>query len=626
MPKSFRIILGLLISSIFMVQSFSAVNERAEYIRKNFTKFEYKIPMRDGARLFTSVYVPDNQSQKYPILLLRTPYTVRPYGADQYKSELGPDEAFEKEGFIFAFQDVRGRYLSEGKFEHMRPHVPNKKTNHDIDESTDTYDTIEWLLNHIDHHNGKVGQWGISYPGFYTSAGAIDSHPALKAISPQAPIADWFWDDWHRHGAFILNMSFDFLYAFTHSEEILKNNFWKGYEYHNPDGYQFFLDLGPLKNVNENHYQGKVEFWNSIVEHPNYDKFWQARNILSHLKNIKAAVMTVGGWFDTEDLYGPLKTYQSIEKQNSDIFNILVMGPWSHGGWNGRSGETLGDADFGFKTSQYFQEHVNFPFFKHFLKDEKSDLDLSEAFVFETGANRWRRFDSWIPQNVKKENLYMRQNRLLAFNPPSRDENAFDSYISDPNKPVPFTNDITIKSINYMAEDQRFASRRPDVLVYQTDVLNEDITLAGPMEANLFVSTTGTDSDWIVKLIDVYPGDIPYNDDKKIDPKRGGQQLLVRGDVFRGRFRESYEHPKPFVSNQITQVSFEIPDILHTFKCGHRIMIQIQSTWFPFVDRNPQKYVPNIFKADKDDFITVTNRVYHSEKYPSRVEVGVLND
>ena len=417
--------------------------------------------MCDGVTLFTSVYIPNDHSKKYPFLLLRTPYTVRPYGADQYKDSLAPTEEFEKEGFIFVFQDVRGRYMSGGTFVHMRPHVSDKKSDRDIDESTDTYDTIEWLLNHNENHNGKVGQWGISYPGFYTSAGAIDSHPALKAISPQAPVGDWFWDDWHRHGAFILNMAFDFLYWFDHSTEILKNDFRQGIEYKTKDGYQFFLNMGPLKNANEKYYKGEIDFWNKLVDHPNYDQFWQERNILPHLKNIKAAVMTVGGWFDTEDLYGPLQTYQSIEKNNPGIFNMLVMGPWYHGGWASSDGKTLGDADFGFKTANYFQENIDFKFFKHFLKDEDGELNFPEALVFETGSNRWREFDSWIPKEAEKKQLFFQNDHGLSFNPPTNTDNASDSYISDPNKPVPFTNDITIRSINYMAEDQRFASRRP---------------------------------------------------------------------------------------------------------------------------------------------------------------------
>lgn len=613
---------GLPILVLFTLSSSVEADERADYIRANYAKFEYKIPMRDGVTLFTAVYQPNDRSKDYPVLLCRTPYSLGVYGADRYRSSLGPHEAFEKEGFIFAFQDVRGKYMSHGEFVNMRPHNPNKKNNQDIDESTDTHDTIEWLLAHLENHNGKVGQWGISYPGFYTSAGAIDSHPALKAVSPQAPIADWFWDDFHHHGAFILNMGFNFFSTFGQKREEPTTERPEPFEFKIPDGYQFFLDLGPLKNANKKHFHGEIEFWNQITEHPNYDEFWQSRNILPHLNNIKAAVLVVGGWFDTEDLYGPLKTYRAIERRNPGIFNALVIGPWFHGGWSRGEGETLGDAHFGFKTSKYYQDHVDLKFFNHFLKDRKGDFDLPEAFVFETGANRWRSFNNWPPVHKEIKKLFLHKDSLLAFDAPKTKAETFDSYISDPQKPVPYTMEITTRwARNYMTEDQRFAARRPDVLVYQTDVLEEDITLAGPLQANLFVSTTGTDSDWMVKLIDVYPNEMPVDSD---EAGRGAQQMMVRGEVFRGRFRESYEKPKPFVPNEVTSVSFELQDVLHTFKRGHRIMIQIQSTWFPFVDRNPQKYVPNIFKAKERDFVTVTNRVYRSKDFPSHLEVGVL--
>ena len=613
---------GLPILVLFTLSSSVEADERADYIRANYAKFEYKIPMRDGVTLFTAVYQPNDRSKDYPVLLCRTPYSLGVYGADRYRSSLGPHEAFEKEGFIFAFQDVRGKYMSHGEFVNMRPHNPNKKNNQDIDESTDTHDTIEWLLAHLENHNGKVGQWGISYPGFYTSAGAIDSHPALKAVSPQAPIADWFWDDFHHHGAFILNMGFNFFSTFGQKREEPTTERPEPFEFKIPDGYQFFLDLGPLKNANKKHFHGEIEFWNQITEHPNYDEFWQSRNILPHLNNIKAAVLVVGGWFDTEDLYGPLKTYRAIERRNPGIFNALVIGPWFHGGWSRGEGETLGDAHFGFKTSKYYQDHVDLKFFNHFLKDRKGDFDLPEAFVFETGANRWRSFNNWPPVHKEIKQLFLHKDSLLAFDAPKTKADTFDSYISDPQKPVPYTMEITTRwARNYMTEDQRFAARRPDVLVYQTDVLEEDITLAGPLQANLFVSTTGTDSDWMVKLIDVYPNEMPVDSD---EAGRGAQQMMVRGEVFRGRFRESYEKPKPFVPNEVTSVSFELQDVLHTFKRGHRIMIQIQSTWFPFVDRNPQKYVPNIFKAKERDFVTVTNRVYRSKDFPSHLEVGVL--
>ncbi len=598
---------------------------RAEYIRANYAKFEYSIPMRDGVKLFTAVYQPNDRSKKYPIIMMRTPYSITPYGADQYKDRLGPDEAFEKEGFIFVFQDVRGRLMSEGDFVNMRPHNPNKKSNKDIDESTDTYDTIEWLIDNIDNNNGKVGQWGISYPGFFCSAGMIDTHPALKAVSPQAPISDWFWDDWHHHGAFILSASFGFFLRFGQKRDDLTTERFESFDYETPDAYRFFLDLGPLKNVNDKHFEKDIDFWNKMTEHPNYDQFWQSRNILPHLKNITAAVMVVGGWFDAEDLYGTFKTYSTIERQNPGIFNMMVIGPWSHGGWRAGGGKELGDASFGFNTGDYYHDNVLLKFFMHFLKDGESELELPEAIVFETGANRWRFFDAWPPEQIEIRNLYLHADSGFSFDKPDAGKNACDAYISDPDKPVPYSMETSsFWPRNYMTEDQRHAERRPDVIVYQTDILEADMTLAGPLTANLFVSTSGTASDWIVKLIDVYPQKLQDGQKAKDAPELDAYRLLVRSEVLRGRFRESYEKPKPFVPDEITPLSFELQDVLHTFLRGHRIMIQIHSTWFPLIDRNPQKYVPNIFKADEDDFQTVTNRVYRSKEYPSHIEVGVL--
>jgi len=599
---------------------------RAEYIRANYSKFEYRVPMRDGVRLFTSVYVPNDRPGEHPIMLFRTPYSVGPYGADRYKGRLGPSEPFEKDGYIFVFQDVRGKFMSEGTYDNMRPHIDAKKKKTDVDESSDTYDTIEWLVTNIPHNNGKVGQWGISYPGFYSSAGMIDSHPALAAVSPQAPIADWFWDDMHHNGAFILPLAFDFFSVFGPARPEPTTERAEFFEHGTPDGYQFFLDLGPLSNANERHFEGKIEFWNEFVAHPNYDEFWQSRNILPHLRNVKAAVMVVGGWFDTEDLYGPLETYRAVEKQNPGIFNMLVMGPWSHGGWSRTDGDRLGDAEFGFKTGDWYQENVEHAFFDHFLRGGEKP-DLPEALVFETGANRWRRFDAWPPAEVESRSYFMRADGVLSVEPPDDkdDAQANDDYISDPKKPVPYTMEITTRwAKNYMAEDQRFAAWRPDVLVYRTEPLEDDLTLAGPIRADLWVSTSGTASDWIVKVIDVNPDEMPSSDDSAEGPDRGGQQTLVRAEVIRGRFRNGFERPEPFVAGKVTQVAFDLRDILHTFKRGHRLMVQVQSTWFPFVDRNPQNYVENIFEATEDDFIKVTNRVYRTKAHASHIEVGVL--
>ncbi|MCK5521158.1 MAG: CocE/NonD family hydrolase, partial [Candidatus Marinimicrobia bacterium] len=555
---------------------------------------------------------PYDTSKKNPILLNRTPYSIGPYGADQYPDDLGPHEAFEQEGFIFVRQDVRGQFMSEGKYVNMRPHIPKKRGKTDIDESTDTYDTIEWLLKHLENHNGKVGMWGISYPGFYCSAGMIDSHPALKAVSPQAPIADWFWDDMHHHGAFIPSLAFNFFSNFGRLPDTLTTKWPDRFKHGTPDGYQFFLNLGSLRNIDEKYFHHEIEFWNDIVKHPNYDAFWQSRSIIPHLKNISAATMVVGGWYDMEDLYGPLTTYKSIEEKNPKNTNILVMGPWSHGGWERTDGQSLGDAEFGFKTSEYYQTHVDLKFFTPFLKGNKKELNFPEALIFETGANRWREFDAWPPKKIRKDKLYLQGEGGLSFNKSSDSEKSRDSYISDPDKPVPYTTKITTRwEKTYMTEDQRFAACRPDVLVYETEILTDDLTFAGPIQANLYVSTTGSASDFIVKVIDVYPNEIP-NYKKEDGENKGAMQQLVRGEVFRGRFRESYEYPKPFTPDEITSVSFKLQDILHTFKKGHRVMIQIQSTWFPLVDRNPQKYVENIFLAAEEDFITVTNSIYHS--------------
>ncbi len=594
-----------------------------EEVRRRYAKREYRIPMRDGATLFTAVYTPKGTSQAYPIMMLRTPYGVRPYGQSSYPDTLGPSEHFMRDGYIFVYQDVRGRYMSEGDFRNMTPHLA-EKTSADVDESTDTYDTITWLLDNIDNHNGRVGMWGISYPGFYAAAGMIDAHPALVAVSPQAPIADWFFDDFHHHGAFFLPHGFNFISIFGMPRAGLNTDDWKRFDHGTPDGYQFFTDLGPLSNANDRYLHGANPAWNNVVEHPNYDSFWQSRNILPHLNNVAPAIMTVGGLFDAEDLYGPLNIYRSIEAKNPEVFNILVMGPWRHGGWAREAGRRLGNIDFGAERSPPFQLDVEFPFFNHFLKDE-GELDFPEAYVFETGVNRWRSFDRWPPALAEEKFLHLRENEALSFDPSDAAAVAFDEYISDPNRPVPFTEEFTTgMTREYMTDDQRFASRRSDVLTYQTEVLDHDVTLAGPIAAELWCSTSGSASDWIVKIIDVYPADAPDPDEFAVTRPLGGYQMMVRSEVLRGRFRNSYEHPEPFVPNEPTRVVVPLQDVLHTFREGHRIMVQIQSTWFPLVDRNPQKYVDNIFEAREEDFIKTTQRVYRNREYPSCLRVGVL--
>ncbi len=655
------------------------------YAAAHYNKREFQIPMRDGVKLYTVVYSPKNTAITYPILLMRTPYRAGPYGTDEYRPLRGPGRDFARDGYIFVFQDVRGKFRSEGHFVNMRPHrsltgaaaksaAPTDASS-TVDESTDAYDTIEWLLHKIPGHNGRVGMWGISYPGFYSAAGMIDTHPALVAVSPQAPIADWYWDDMHHHGAFTLALAFRFFATFGQKRPEPISEWPKRFDFATPDGYGFYLDLGPLKHVNERYFHGDIDFWNHLAAHPNYDEFWQKRNLLPHLRNIKSNILTVGGFFDAEDLYGPLHIYREIEDHNPGIQNTLVMGPWTHGGWRRTDGESLGLAHFGAKTSHIYQEHVIGPFFRHYLKGGPKP-NLPEVLAFETGHNRWHGFSTWPPPSVRTERLLLAEGgraqhtstlpsqpaevattegpvsdsqpaaQPAALSPAlgtSAAEIAHDAFISDPAKPVPYTMSITTNlAKTYMTEDQRFAAWRPDVLVYQTEPLENDVTLAGPMRADLWVSTTGTAADWVVKIIDVFPGqppEDPENEESSAErapqsptatdqhhrPYPGGYQMLVRGEIMRGRFRNSYERPEPFVPDTVTKVSFELWDTFHTFRKGHRIMVQVQSSWFPLFDRNPQTYVANIFNAEEADFRPATHRIHRSRAFPSSIAIGVLD-
>jgi putative CocE/NonD family hydrolase len=598
-----------------------------EYIKANYTKYEYQIAMRDGKKLFTSVYVPKDDSERWPIMFDRTPYSVAPYGIDNYRATMGPSETFVREKFIFVYQDVRGRNMSEGEFVNMTPHLPNKRGPKDVDEASDTYDTIDWLIKNIPNNNGKVGMWGISYPGFYTAAGVIDAHPALVCASPQAPISDWFvGDDFHHNGALYLPHAYRFFNGFGRPRPVpvipppvpaggpVQPTNWV-------DAYTFFLRIGPLTNVNEKYFKNDVAFWNDIMKHPNNDEFWQARNLRPHLKNVKPAVMTVGGWFDAEDLFGALEVYKSIEKQSPGANNSLVMGPWFHGGWSRSDGEALGNLHFGSKTAEFYRENIELPFFNHWLKGK--DAKLPEAYVFETGRNMWHKEDAWPPKTARGASLYLHADGKLSFDAPSGEE-GFAEYVSDPGKPVPYIGGQAAgMTREHMTEDQRFAASRPDVLVFQTDALASDVTFAGPLTPSLFVSTSGTDSDFVVKLIDVYPDDYPDNNPNPAGVRMAGYQQLIRGELFRGRFRKSYEKPEAFTPGKVEKIEYAMPDIYHTFRQGHRIMIQIQSSWFPLVDRNPQKFV-DIYNAKASDFQKAVERVYHSRDAASRVMVNLV--
>lgn len=592
-------------------------------VRANYTKREAMAQMRDGVRLFTTIYAPKDAGMEktYPVMLTRTPYSVAPYGENEFRSALGPSNAFAREGYIFVYQDVRGRFMSEGDFVHVRPHR-EKKAAKEIDESTDTYDTVEWVLKNVPGHNGRVGMWGISYPGFYTSAGVIDSHPAIKAVSPQAPVADWFTgDDWHHNGTLFLAHAFTWLYNNDRPRPAPTSQSPPRLDYPTPDAYRFFLDAGPISNINDKYFQGERPMWSDITRHGTYDEFWKARNILPRLKNIRPAVMTVGGWFDSENLYGALKTYRAIEDQNPNIFNMLVMGPWEHGHWAGTDGDSLGDLHFGAKTAAFYRASIELPFFNFYLKDQ-GKLDLPEAYLFDTGTNEWRTAQSFPLREAQTRQLYFHDANRLAFESPTGD--SFDEYVSDPAHPVPHLRGVYPgMKRGYMAEDQRHASRRPDVLVYQSEVLTEDVTVGGPVGVNLHVSTTGTDADFIVKLIDVYPDDAKDADDDPSTAPAGGLQMMVRGEPFRAKFRDGFERPAPMKPGEVTKVAWTMPDVYHTFKKGHRLMVHVQSSWFPLVDRNPQKFV-DIYRATAADFQKATQRVYHSKAFNSHLQLSVI--
>ncbi|MFC5044772.1 CocE/NonD family hydrolase [Aquimarina hainanensis] len=614
-----RTITSKLVSALFLIISITAYSQdKATYqVKDNYTKLEVDIVMRDGVKLHTTIYSPKDTSKKYPILMTRTPYSSRPYGKDQFRSKIGPNEFLMKEGNIIVYQDVRGRWMSEGVYDNMRAYIPNKKGKQ-FDEASDTYDTIDWLVKNVENNNGRVGIWGISYPGFYATYSLLDAHPSLKAVSPQACIGDFFFDDFHHNGAYLLSY-WKITPLFGHEKTKPVQEAWYTLpDIKTKDQYQFFLDAGPLTNL-EKHYEPNNVFWNQIKEHPNYDDFWQKRGIIQHLKDIKPAVMVVGGLFDAEDLYGPFETYKNIEKKSSN-YNTMVFGPWSHGDWaRNKKRQAIGNVYFGDDLSLNYQKNVETKFFNHFLKGDGShNTGLPEIQIYDTGKKEWNTFDVWPPKNTEKKTFYLTAEGNLGATAGTTPA----EFISDPAKPVPYTEDIKVVFTprKYMTDDQRFAARRPDVLVYETPVMEEDMTLSGDILAKLQVATTGTDADWVVKVIDVYPPDAKDTEETQEYLKMSNYHLMVRSEVMRGRFRNDFSKPEPFVPNKKTAVTVKLQDVHHTIKKGHKLQIQVQSTWFPLIDRNPQTFVPNIFKAKASDYTKQTHRVYSD----SSIEFSVL--
>ena len=581
------------------------------YIRSHYDKREVTIPMRDGVKLFTAIYSP-KASGSYPILLTRTPYSAAPYGTSAFPRYLGPGVRFPEAGYVFVTQDVRGRYRSGGRFVHMTPHRAVKRGLREVDESTDTYDTIEWLLKNVAGHNGRVGLWGISYGGFFAAAGMIDAHPALKAVSPQAPQADWFLgDDTHHNGAFFLASTFNFMAMCGMRGAGTSMSCGKPFNFGTDDGYDFFLKLGPLANAEKKYFRGRSPGWTDMMRHGTYDDFWKARNILPHMKGIKPAVLTVGGWYDANNFYGALHLFGAIERQSPGTDNAIVIGPWDHGQWARDSGVFVGKLAFGARTADTYQRDILMPFFESHLKGT-GWAKHPKAWVFETGSNRWRTFDQWPPKESASRSVYLDAGNRLATEPPQRTtDKAYEEWVTDPANPAPFVpGKSTDMDPDYMAQDQRFGAARPDAVIYNGETLTADLTIAGPVTPTLFVSTTGTDGDWVVKLIDVHPD---------------GFQELVRGDVVRAKFRRSLTRPEPMTPGEVTQIDFTMPDVFHTFRRGHRMLVQVQGSWFPLVDRNPQTFV-DIYKAKASDFRKASQRVYRTPAQSSRITFRVLQE
>ncbi|HTB27055.1 MAG TPA: CocE/NonD family hydrolase [Puia sp.] len=609
------------------------INKDSAWFRNNYYKIEKAIPMRDGIKLFTSIYVPRDSSEKHPILMQRTPYSCTPYGIQEFLSLAGNYIMnYLKEGYILVFQDVRGRWMSEGKFVDVRPFIKNKKAA-DIDESTDAYDAIDWLVKNIPANNGKVGVLGTSYPGFYAAMAAASGHPALKAVSPQAPVTDWFiGDDFHHNGAFFYMDAFDFYVAGGFGRphpRPLKIETPMPDPYESKDNYKFYLNQGADKNLLK--FTGdSIAFFKEIYQHPDYDTWWQARNARNAQYEIKPAILIVGGLFDAEDCFGAWNLYKAVRKQSPETNAKLVMGPWYHGQWGSNDGTHMGNINFGSNTSLTYQNEIEIPFFNYYLKGEKNP-SIARATIFFTGENTWRHFESWPTDQAKEEKIYLRENNGLSFTPPEKGM-AYDEYISDPAHPVPYTEDVHFnRTREYMTDDQRFASRRPDVLTYQTAVLKEDFTIGGPVVADLISSISTTDADFVVKIIDVFPDTLSYNriniyavDEGEKPYPMGGYQMLVRGEIFRGKYRKSFEKPEPFQPGKTERIRFSLTDVAHTFKKGHRFMIQIQSSWFPLSDRNPQKFT-DIYTCNDSDFQKSSVRIYRDSQNASAVILPVIS-
>jgi putative CocE/NonD family hydrolase len=595
----------------------------------NYEKKEFDIPMRDGVNLHTQIYIPRDQSKNYPFLINRTNYAILPYGTDayQYKRKLGPTWGYSQEKYIFVYQNVRGRFLSEGKYEEMRPYKINKDEN-ETDESSDIYDTIEWLLKNIDNSNGKVGLYGYSYPGFYSLMGLIDPHPALKAVIPKAPIVDWFkGDDFHQNGAFMVLAAINFFRRWGHDSII---NTTKTpipiFSYTKEDLYSYLLDKGSAKNIGSVLLNNKVPFWEDLMQHGNYDDFWQKRNISNYINKVNIPVLNVGGWFDKENIYGTLNSFKTIENKNPENKNSIIVGPWFHGGWYyADNSDYLGATDINVKqkSAVEFYKNIELNFLNYYLKD-RGEWSVPKASMYDIGINKWRSFDQWPPEETETKQLFFREDYTLSFEEPNYRKSSSE-YINDPFNPVPAMGKaMPHLDPDYVICEQSFAENRKDILVFKSEKLEEDMTIVGPIEANLFVSTSGTDSDWIIKVIDQFPEDVDeYENDAEKRADMKGYKMLLKYGVLRGKFRNSLEFPEPFIPNQITSVNFELHDVCHTFKKGHRIIIYVQSSMFPIIDRNPNKFM-DIYSATSTDYEIATNRIFHSKKYPSHISIKIL--